>query len=343
MGVDLFFVLSGFLIGSQLLKPFTRNQPPNLRAFYLRRAYRILPAYVAVLLLYFAIPQWREHELLPSAWKLLTFTANLRMNFPAELAFSHVWSLCVEEHFYLLLPWLILWLMREPAAWKTIAFIASVILFGVAIRSWELFHVVRATGLSDDETSALFMKRIYYPTYTRLDGLLSGTTLATIRVFRPIWWAKLAHRGNALVIAGLLISGIAIWTFRSDYPSPNQPAGILLGFPLLSLGFAFLVAAAAANNGLLRLRVPGSEILATLAFSLYLTHKEVAHIDRMILPWLDQEFGWRAACIYAVTCIAVAALLYTCIECPVLLLRDRHLNQSQRSAPSVEARLDPAL
>ncbi len=343
MGVDLFFVLSGFLIGSQLLKPSTRNQPPNLRAFYIRRAYRILPAYLAVLLLYFTIPQWREHELLPSAWKLLTFTADFRMNYPAELAFSHVWSLCVEEHFYLMLPWIILWLMRKPAAWKTAAFIASVIVFGVAIRSYELFHVVRAPGMSDDEAVALFMKRIYYPTYTRLDGLLSGATLATIRIFRPIWWAKLAHRGNALLIAGLLIFGVAVWTFRGDYPSPDRTAGILLSFPLLSLGFAFLVAAAIANNGLLRLRLPGAAVLATLAFSLYLTHKEVAHMDQLFFPWLNQESGWRAACVYAATCLAVAALLYSCVERPFLILRDRHLQKSARPAPSIEARLDPAL
>ena len=66
-------------------------------------------------------------------------------------------------------------------------------------------------------------------------------------------------------------------------------------------------------------------------------------MDRMILPWLDQEFGWRAACIYAVTCLATAALLYTCVERPFLLLRDRHLGKTARSTPSVEARLDPAL
>jgi peptidoglycan/LPS O-acetylase OafA/YrhL len=104
-----------------------------------------------------------------------------------------------------------------------------------------------------------------------------------------------------------------------------------------------LVAAATANNGLFRLRLPGAKILATLAFSLYLTHKEVAHVDQLFFPWLDQESGWRAAGIYAASCLAMAALLYTYVERPFLLLRDRRLNQSQRSTPGVEARLDPAL
>src|SRR5271170_3866362 len=306
IGVDLFFTLSGFLIGSQLLKPFTRGEPLDLMAFYIRRAYRILPAYLAVLLLYFAIPAWREQPGLAPAWKFLTFTANLGMNYPAELAFSHAWSLCIEEHFYLLLPCLVIWQMRKPAAWKTATLIASAVLFGVLIRSWELFHVVRASGLTDDQSWALFMKRIYYPTYSRLDGLISGVTLASIRTFRPAWWAKVSHRGNFLLAAGLLLSATAIWSFRGDYPSPYEPAGVLLGFPLLSFGFGLLVAAAASSSGVLRVRVPGAKTVATLAFSLYLTHKEVAHLDRDIFPWLRHESGWLAAGIYATTCFAFA-------------------------------------
>ena len=70
IGVDLFFALSGYLIGSQLLKPYARGKRPSLRAFWMRRAFRILPAYWAVLLLYWLIPAWREFPHTPPAWKL---------------------------------------------------------------------------------------------------------------------------------------------------------------------------------------------------------------------------------------------------------------------------------
>jgi peptidoglycan/LPS O-acetylase OafA/YrhL len=343
MGVDLFFVLSGFLIGSQLLKPFADGQRLRLRDFYIRRAYRILPAYLVVLLLYFAVPAWREHERVAAAWKFLTFTANLVMNYPAELAFSHAWSLCVEEHFYLLLPCLVLWQMRRPAAWKTVSLILSVVLFGVLLRRWELLHVVRAPGVSDDEMWALFMKRIYYPTYCRLDGLVSGVALACIRTFRPVWWAKVSRRGSLLGVAGLLVCAAAMWSFGWEYPTPDRAFGVVYGFPLISLGFGLLVASAASSSGPLQLPLPGAKTLATLAFSLYLTHKEIAHLDQTIFPWLTHESGWRAAGVYAVSCLGFAALLYACVERPFLILRDQQMRSAVARTPSVEARLDPAL
>jgi len=104
MGVDLFFVLSGYLIGMQLLRPYASGERPSVREFYRRRAYRILPAYLVVLWLYLVFPAWRESPVLPSLWQFLTFTVNLFFVDFSHHAFSHVWSLCVEEHFYLVLP-----------------------------------------------------------------------------------------------------------------------------------------------------------------------------------------------------------------------------------------------
>lgn len=323
MGVELFFVLSGYLIGSQLLKPHARGETPDLWEFYRRRAYRILPAYLFVVLLYFAVPVWREAEGISPVWQFLTFTENLFVDFPAHRAFSHAWSLCVEEHFYLVLPLLVLWRMKRPSAWKTVALIGSFVLFGIGSRWFELMHAVRVSGLSDQQVGSMFMERIYYPTYSRLDGLLIGVTLAVIRIFRPTWWAAVTQRGNTLLALGVCLTAAAIWIFKGDYPSPDDTFAILFGFPILSLGLGFVVASATCAKGLLNTRIPGAQLLATLAFSLYLTHKEIAHLDRLYLPWMNDNRGWLVAVIYAVSCIAAANLLYGCIELPFLRLRDR--------------------
>src|SRR5262245_24641419 len=88
MGVDLFFVLSGYLIGSQLLKPYLDQGRTSLGRFYLNRALRILPAYWFVLLLYFSIPVFREAEGISPAWHFLTFTQNFLIDYAHDKAFS---------------------------------------------------------------------------------------------------------------------------------------------------------------------------------------------------------------------------------------------------------------
>jgi peptidoglycan/LPS O-acetylase OafA/YrhL len=343
IGVDLFFVLSGFLIGTQLLKPYLEGGRPRLGEFYRRRAYRILPAFFTVLLLYFAVPAWRERDGISAWWQFCSFTWNLYIDFPAHLAFSHVWSLCVEEHFYLVLPVLVLWRMRRPSLAKTVAMLAGLVALGMAVRGYEWVHVVRPV-VDPDRAYVPFMTRIYYPTYSRLDGLLMGVTLALVRGFRPQWWSKAVRRGHALLALGLATTGLALWMFGWGYPSPENGVSTVLGFPLLSLGLGVLVASSVSENGWLRMRVPGANLLATLAFSLYLTHKEIAHLDGL---YLQHRLGyadgsWAAAAVYGGTCLLAAGLLYRCVELPFMRLRDRR-GRVTAEAVAEEMRAEPAL
>ena len=342
IGVDLFFVLSGFLIGSQLLNPYLTGSRPRLGEFYRRRAYRILPAYLGVLVLYFTVPVWREAPGLASVWKFCTFTWNLDINLPRPWAFSHVWSLCVEEHFYLVLPVLVLWRMRRPSLSKTVGLIAGLVLLGMAVRWYELVHVVRVVG-DAERVWIPFVKRIYYPTYSRLDGLLVGVTLALVRSFRPGWWATATRRAYTLLLLGVATTGTALWLFDWGYPSADSVVSTVLGFPLLSLGLGMLVVSSVSGNGLLRLRVPGAKLIATLAFALYLTHKEIVHLDGI---YLEHRLGyaqgsWSAAAVYGVTCLLAAMLLYRCVELPFLRLRDRRARMTVETVQ--EMRAEPAL
>jgi peptidoglycan/LPS O-acetylase OafA/YrhL len=94
---------------------------------------------------------------------------------------------------------------------------------------------------------------------------------------------------------------------------------VILGFPFLALGFGFLVAA---SSGL-RIRIPGATLGATLAYSVYLTHKEVIHLDRLYLqPFIRLE-GTVGFAVYVATILAVAGILYLCVERPFLQLRER--------------------
>jgi len=107
-GVDIFFVLSGYLIGMQVLRQLQQHAGLSFGGFYARRAWRILPAFAVVLALYLCFPALREAPGLQPSWQFATFTMNVLIDYERNQAFSHAWSLCVEEHFYLVFP-LVAW------------------------------------------------------------------------------------------------------------------------------------------------------------------------------------------------------------------------------------------
>ena len=334
MGVDLFFVLSGFLIGSQLLRPYRKGEKPSLWGFYRNRIYRILPAYFAVLALYEFVPGWRELPALAPAWTFLTFTQNFAIAHFHAHAFSQAWSLCVEEHFYLLLPLILLAVMRKPSARRTAIVFAAFVLAGMAIRGFILFHRLRPLADSGQGFGIDYLYLIYYATYSHFDGLLVGVALAVVRTFRPAWWSAGARRGHLQALAGIALIALCLPLFHQRYVSASgiTAVGDVVGFPVLSLGLGFLVASAMSENGLLsRVRVPGAKLIATLAYSLYLTQKEMIHLVRNWFPAFDRWGGWRWLLVYAACSLCAAGALYLCVERPFLLLRDR-----RKAAPAVE-------
>jgi peptidoglycan/LPS O-acetylase OafA/YrhL len=134
MGVDLFFVLSGFLIASQLLKSWANGGKPNYPRFFVRRALRTIPAFAVMVLIYFAFPQLRETPAIQPFWQFATFTENLLFKATGPKAFDQVWSLCVEEQFYLLFPLALSVLAIRPSARKTITVLLAVLSAGIFVR-----------------------------------------------------------------------------------------------------------------------------------------------------------------------------------------------------------------
>jgi peptidoglycan/LPS O-acetylase OafA/YrhL len=320
MGVDLFFVLSGYLIGWQVLRQYAAGASPDWRHFMLGRALRILPAYFAVLALYALLPGWREGGGLQPLWKFVTFTVNLHPDWTHGTAFSHAWSLCVEEHFYLLFP-LFAWLLaKRPGAMGACATAIAIVVGGMALRAW-LWHSQVAPPLDGGEPGAAmrsFVSTIYNPTWSRLDGLLMGVMLAALRAFRPTEWERLMRHawlsmaiGAALVAAGTRIPLMSA-------------AGAVVLFPMVAFGCTCLLAGAASPHMWIgRRALPGVQALAMLAFSLYLTHKQVyAWLDDM-LPAASRLPPALAFAIYALASLAAASLLFVAIERPALRVRER--------------------
>jgi peptidoglycan/LPS O-acetylase OafA/YrhL len=320
MGVDLFFVLSGYLIGSQLLAPLGRGEPLRPGEFYLRRAFRVLPAFWVVLALYAGWPALRETSGLAPAWQFLSFSLNLLIDYQRDRAFSHAWSLCVEEHFYLLCPWLAWWLCRRPSLAKAMALGLALVAAGMAVRAWAWLHwLAPVQGLDDDRYGVRFVEHIYYPTWARLDGLLAGVALAAAKVYRPQAWARWQGRANLVALAGLAVVAAAMALFRDRLGF----AASVFGYPLLALGMGLLVLAGAGGHGWLGRRLPMAGWLARISYSLYLSHKLAMHLVYAQFGPALQGRPMLAFVAYAVAVLAAGALLYYGVERPFLRLRDR--------------------
>jgi peptidoglycan/LPS O-acetylase OafA/YrhL len=329
MGVDLFFVLSGFLIGGQLFRPMAAGAQPDYRGFFARRMLRTLPAYLVVLAAYLAFPRLWEWPSRQPAWQFLTFTQNLFIDPSRANSFSHAWSLCVEEQFYLALPLLIAAFGPRATPRRTLALVLAVLGFGMLLRAglWLGFVAKPPFGPSAAPGGASYMRFIYYSTWTRLDDLLAGVSLALVRTFRPRLWSRLLARPNALLAAGVLGVIAAILVFG------RQIAGFwpsVFGFPLLAASMAALVAAGSDRRSLIgRAALPGAGALAAASYSLYLAHK-IAYraVVRLMAHASPQLQAWTpllAVC----AALALGAALHLAVERPFLRLRDRFRNKSQ--------------
>lgn len=311
-GVDLFFVLSGYLIAGQIFKGL-KTGSFTLRDFFLKRCFRILPAFWTVVALYMLVPSFREWESLPPLWKLLTFTQNFGLDLRKHRTFSHAWSLCIEEQFYLLLPFTLLALRYLKAGRKSAILIILLMAAGFISRiaSWKYFI---APAIGTDSFGALWYKWIYYPTYNRLDGLLAGIGLAIIVQYTTVLKSFITRHSVFSLFAGLAIAiaGYFICEIPTSYGAS------VFGFPVMALAYGLIAAAAVDKNSILnRFRSRVTSTIATLSYSIYLTHKASIHLAHEFAAYLGlSEEGTTAFFLSVLISFAIALILRWSIELP---------------------------
>lgn len=198
VGVDVFFVLSGFLITSLLCRERARTERISLRAFYLRRVLRILPAYVCFLAFVAILAASARADVATRDWVAAgTYTMNFRPDPAWEL--GHIWSLSIEEHFYVLWPPLFALLPQRQAV---VGLLVVLVLEPVA--RWAILIA-----------SPAYATAMELWTFTRLDSIAAGCLLAllsrTPAGFRRLDAAArrwpLALAALLLAVAGSILSG----------------------------------------------------------------------------------------------------------------------------------------
>ena len=313
-GVDLFFVLSGFLIGSQVLQSLTKHDDSWLRKFYVRRLLRTLPPYFAVLAVYCGLASIRATA--PPTLSFSLFT----QNFGIPPTFTASWSLCVEEQFYLLFPLAALLLLRIRTVDALLRWLGLFLLGEAALRL-AIWSAVRPDLLAEPQALTAYMSHLYYPTYARLDGIALGVALAALKCFHPKIWETLMTRANVLIIGAGAFMALAILALWRHYSLTCST----VGFTLLNLSFALLTAAAVSDKGwLAAIRVPGAGYLAAISYSAYLTHSlAIDLIGRLSQRWNVPEHSYVALALTMAAILLFAMLLHYSVEQPSLAIRDR--------------------
>lgn len=321
LGVDLFMLISGWLLGGQLLRESEAGSISPCR-FYVKRWLRTLPPYYFMLVvLYYG--GWSEFAgPLPTSVILshLTFL----QGYATGNHYLVSWSLCVEEHFYLLLPLLIAVLARWPRLRVAIGIVVGAGLLSLTLRA--LVYFGDPSTSDTPKLSAL-----------RCDGLFIGLLLAWVNLKRPALWTALGRwTGVSLglgTVATLFLMTKTSVDFRSAWLYVFMPT---LGTWTLAMVF---IACVHVDSFASRVDFRGLSYLGGLTYAMYLTHN--------VLPraWVG-GFGagsalaalWRMVLV-----VAVSVFIHHLVERPALALRKRVLSSGwfQPSAPPYEPAAQP--
>ncbi len=316
IGVDLFFVLSGFLITGILWDG--RHRPARARRFFVKRALRILPLYYGLLILMFVVVPAMDplhktayQALKSDEWWYWTYLQNWRIAFAHPNdggSFGWFWSLAIEEQFYVVWPFVVWHASRDTI----IRLCGAAIFSGLVIRVALL--VLHAPG-SD---SILF---IYVLTPCRLDGLAVGALVA-MAIRGPGGRLALARRIRLPAFISLLfVAAIAIILgIQGTEPTFRSPIVETLGYPALAVAFGGLLVAAL---GPLRSFFSSWPLrwLGIHSYGLYLLHPFVVRAFRQ---GSSLTFGsWEFALAAATCSLFVAWLSYNLYERHWLALKGR--------------------
>jgi peptidoglycan/LPS O-acetylase OafA/YrhL len=261
LGVDLFFVLSGFLISRILLR--SKDEPHYFRSFYMRRALRIFPAYYAVLIIAFVVLPLAGHPMLPAwatthqAWIWLYGT-----NIPVDaqwIDLGHLWTLAVEEHFYLFWPFVV-YALPVPRLR-----LACLLTIPVAL-------TVRVLGLH----TPLAHYSDHF-TLGRIDSLAIGALLATYSLSSESISSTVVR-----ITVPMCFASIALLTMARVMPD-TRPAVLCFGYPIFAGafgGFVYLASARALPD--LAIKVLESPILESFgkySYGIYLFHLPLQRVS----------------------------------------------------------------
>src|SRR5258708_6096278 len=226
-GVDLFFVLSGFLVGGLLLSELRTHSRLDLGRFLVRRSFKIWPAYYVYLTCAVVLEAVRYHEPLWREFASHIPSVVQLQNYSIQEP-GHLWSLAVEEHFYLVLPALLA--VLTAARWRNLSVHMLPVIACLVIAACIAFRCL----VLPHHPYSVYTHML--PTHLRVDGLFFGVLLSYVYHFQDRLFTALTRRRDLLLATGIcLISPMAI--LEKNY----SPFVWTIGYTLLYVGYGCIL------------------------------------------------------------------------------------------------------
>jgi peptidoglycan/LPS O-acetylase OafA/YrhL len=303
IGVDIFFVLSGFLITALLCQEYEHYGRINLKNFYIRRLLRLTPAlaFLLAVLGAYTILTKSGAELVKTG-KAIVYTALYLSDFALAFGFAklgaleHTWSLAIEEHFYLLYPLALVLLLGKRMSRRLIFIIFGALIIAITI------HRAFLWGPAAQEVN-----RVFYAFDTRADGLLIGCLLGLV-----VSWGKLPSVKWFLALPPVLTLFFAVVFVSWD------SALYAYGLPIINLSTALVLAFALTARPAF-LTNKALVWVGTISYGLYLWHNLIFILARERIT----ESPWGVLILGSIVSVVCAALSYYLLEKPCLKLKER--------------------
>jgi len=309
VGVDLFFVISGFLISDLIFKNVKKGGF-SFKKFFIRREFKIYPPFLLLIIVTIVFFKVRHHPFsYINVLKELFFVQNYTQGL-----WNHTWSLAVEEHFYILLPLLIIFLYKKNAIK-----ILPAVLIGVSVTVLvvRILHVKYYVGNYNEAD-------FYLPTHLRIDSFIPGVLIAYFKNFSESRYNALLKINRLWYLAFFVVAMVFLW----NVPEMNFWM-LTFGLTIISVGFAALLLLFLATDrskfdkwAIFR----GMAIIGKDSYSIYLWHMCVMYWGVSALYQASHiKFPMYIIIpLYMVTSVIIGVVMAMLIEQPVLKFRDKY-------------------
>lgn len=323
VGVDIFFVLSGFLVSGLLFKEHIQQGKIDIKRFLVRRAFKLYPAFYALIAITVLV---RLATGAPIPWRGLVGELFFIQNYIGGLWY-HTWSLAVEEHFYLGISLLIFWLLKLRKPGKADPFRSIPVIFILIAIACLAF---RASNLRLPEFS---YQRFVFETHIRIDALMFGVLLSYWWHYRGLSTRLRDWHALIFVPAGCFLM-VPAFLFPMEF---HKEITVFATVPIY-VGAGLLVLASTRLAGSRHRSLITAGILGASSYSIYLWHMAVAIWG---WPLFGKATGLQNYAAYFVFymggSLAFGLLMSRLVEWPMLRIRERFFPNPRRIVSSFAA------